>query len=235
MIIIRKETEWISVWGLAEPHVAALHISHVERRPCSNITITTVFRATFGHLCLHSTAEFVTLILYFGLGLPFWTKPPSRPPSQTCLSIPAGGWRDEDMGWGQRGCRRRLCGAALSLRSLFCQPGATDQQSASQPCTDLIPLSLSISVSLYLTLPLCQRHLLSPCLLPTPTACPATNGACLSGNLPAFPFLSAALHGCLSISSSSSPLVCLLLCLCLCLCAWVPACPSACLPASHSF
>lgn len=85
------------------------------------------------------------------------------------------------------GCRWSLRGAALSLRSLFCQPSATDQQSASQACTDLIPLSLPfflsfflssfISVFLYLALLLCQRHLLSPCLLPTPTACPATNGA----------------------------------------------------------
>lgn len=101
------------------------------------------------------------------------------------------------MGCGLQGCRRRLCGAALSLRSLYCQPGATDQQSASQPCTDLIPPSLSISVSLYLTLPLCQRHLLSPCLLPTPTACPATNGACLSGNLSAC--LSVCCSACLSL------------------------------------
>ena len=168
------------------------------------------------------------------------------PPSSPCLSVPAGGWRDEGMGGRLGECRRRLCGAALSPRSLFCQPSATDQQSASQPCTDLTPLSLtlslspslslssSISVSLHLAPPLCQRHLLSPCLLPTPTACPATNSACLSGNLPAC--FSVFCSACVSLSSSSSsssssPPVCLLLCLC----AWVSACPSACLPASHSF
>uniref|UniRef100_A0A0S7EK95 PPUP8892 n=1 Tax=Poeciliopsis prolifica TaxID=188132 RepID=A0A0S7EK95_9TELE len=83
--------------------------------------------------------------------------------------------------------------AALSLRSLFCQPCATDQQSASQPCTDLIPLPLTptISVSSYLALPLCQRPLPSPCLLPTPTAC----------SLPT-------VHVCLA----TSPPACLLLC-----------------------
>lgn len=126
------------------------------------------------------------------------------------------------MGCGLQGCRRRLCGAALSLRSLYCQPGATDQQSASQPCTDLIPPSLSISVSLYLTLPLCQRHLLSPCLLPTPTACPATNGACLSGNLSAC--LSVCCSACLSLYLFflQSLSVCMGACLSICLSACQP-------------
>lgn len=138
------------------------------------------------------------------------------------------------------GCRRRLCGAARSLRTLFCQPSATDQQSASQPCTDLIPPSLplflspSISVSLYLTLPLCQRHLLSPCLLPTPTACPATNGACLSGNrsacppvcrsarLSVSPYLLFLQSSCLSAFVSVSLSVCTGACLSICLSACQP-------------
>lgn len=80
------------------------------------------------------------------------------------------GWKH---GLGLQECRQRMCGAALSLRRLFCQPGATDQQSSSQPCSDLIPLSL------YLTLFSAKG-----------TYCPhvsflrhATNGASLSGNL----------------------------------------------------
>lgn len=144
------------------------------------------------------------------------------------------------MGGGLWGCRWRLCEAALSLRSLFCQPSATDQQSASQPCTDLILLSLSpsISVSLYLALPLCQRHLLSPCLLPTPTACPATNGACLSGNLSAC--LSVCCSACLSIlqpvSLSIIPLVFLSVCFCLSVCVHgcLPVHLPVCLPATLS-
>lgn len=112
--------------------------------------------------------------------------------------------------------------AALSLRSLFCQPCATDQQSASQPCTDLIPLPLTISVSSYLALPLRQRPLPSPCLLPTPTACllPVVH-VCLAT------FLTACLLLLLPVS--------LLFLQLSCLCARVSVCPSACLPASRFF
>lgn len=53
------------------------------------------------------------------------------------------GWKH---GLGLQECRQRMCGAALSLRRLFCQPGATDQQSSSQPCSDLIPLSLYLTL-----------------------------------------------------------------------------------------
>lgn len=155
--------------------------------------------------------------------------------------MPAWGWRDEGMGRWLGGCTWSLCGAALSLRSLFCQPSATDQQSASQPCTDLIPLLLSLplflSPSILLSFP--ARGTCCPCvsfLRQLPVLLPTVHD-CLATSLPAF--LSAALHACLSSSQSMhksfSPPVCLLLRLCFCLCAWVPACPSACLPASHSF
>lgn len=99
------------------------------------------------------------------------------------------------------------------------QPSATAQQSASQPCTEHPPpslsLSLCISVSLNLTRPQCQRHLLSPRLLPMPTACPATHSACLSGE-PLLPVsLSAALHVLsLHLFFLQSP-VCLLCSICL--------------------
>lgn len=119
------------------------------------------------------------------------------------------------MGGWLGGCRCRLCGAALSLRSLFCQPSATDQQSASQPCTDLIPPSLSLSR--FLSLPLFLSPSISLSLSARGTCCPhvsflrqlpvllPTVHVCLATSLPAF--LSAALH----VSLPASPLYLLLL------------------------
>ena len=117
-------------------------------------------------------------------------------------------------------------------------PGGASSASAapqinSQPANRALTSSLSLSLSLapsisvfyYLALPLCQRHLLSPCLLPTPTACPATNGACLSGNCSAF--LSVCFPPCPSIFEPVSLSICpVLLSVCLC----VSVCVHGCLP-----
>lgn len=86
------------------------------------------------------------------------------------------------------------------------------------PLSLCLSLSFCIFGSLNLTLPQCQRHLMSPCLLPMPTACPATNSACLSGN-PLYPSFSLLLcTSCLSIFSLSIPPVCLLCSICLNVC-----------------
>lgn len=108
-----------------------------------------------------------------------------------------------------------LCGTAFTQRSLYCQPSATDQQSGSQLCTDLVPVPLSCftSVSFYLAFPLCQRRLLSLRLLPSPTAC----------SLPM-------VHDCLAASLPS----CLLFLQSCCLCAWVSVHLPVSLPATSS-
>lgn len=149
------------------------------------------------------------------------------------------------MGGWLEGCRWSLRGAALSLRSLFCQPSATDQQSASQPCTDLIPLSISLpfflSVSLYFCLPLSRSPPLPEALAvpmsPSYANCLSCYQWCMTVWQPLC--LPLCLLLCMPVSLAASlsvgPPVCLLLRLCFCLYAWVPACPSACLPASHSF
>lgn len=155
-------------------------------------------------------------------------------PSQACLSLPARGWRDEDVGGGLGGWRRRLCGTALSPRTLFCQPSATDQQSASQPCTDLIPLSLSPFLSPSISLSLAARGTCCPhvsFLRQLPVLLPTVH-VCLATSLPAF--LSAALHACLSLyllflqSSCLSAFVSVSLSMCMGAC--LSICLSACQP-----
>lgn len=111
-----------------------------------------------------------------------------------------------------------------------------NSQPASRALTSSLSLSFflspSISVSLYLALLLCQRHLLSPCLLPTPTACPATNGAWLSGNLSAC--LSVCCSACLSLSQPIRRSSCLSafasVYLSLCMGSCLSICLSACQP-----
>lgn len=146
------------------------------------------------------------------------------------------------MGGGLGGWRRRLCGAALSLRRLFCQPSATDQQSASQPCTDLIPLSLSLS--LYFCLPLSRSPLLPEALAvpmsPSYANCLSCYQRCMSVWQPLCLLfclllcMPVFLPASLSIHSSSGPPVCLLLCLFLCVHACLPVHLPVCLPATFS-
>ncbi len=142
------------------------------------------------------------------------------------------------MGGGLQGCSPRLCGAALSLRSLFCQPSATDQQSASQPCTDLIPLSffLSLFLSSSISLALSARGTCCPhvSFLRQPPVLLPTVHVCLATSLPAF--LSVALHACLSSSQSfqlvflQSSCLSAFVGLSVCMSACLSICLSACQP-----
>lgn len=128
------------------------------------------------------------------------------------------------MGGGLAGggvCNRRLRGAARSQRTLFCQPSAIDQQSASQPCTDLIPPSLSLSLPLSRS-PSLPEALTVP-VSPSYANCLSRYQRCMSVWQPLCPLL------CMPVSPSTIPPVLLSVCCCVC----VPACPSACLPASH--
>ncbi len=120
------------------------------------------------------------------------------------------------MGGGLGGWRR-LCGTALSLRILFCQPSATDQQSASQPCTDLIPLSLSVSLSLYFCLPLSR----SPSL-PEALAVPMS---------PSYANCLSCYQWCMSVWQPLCLLFCLLLCMPVCLSLYLLFLQSSCLSA----
>jgi len=124
-------------------------------------------------------------------------------------------------GWSSRGGMQTETAWRCSLPEDPLLPAQCLRSTVSQPASRALTSSLHLSLSLSLSLapPLCQRRSPSPCLFPSPTACPATNGACLSGNLYARLFLRA----CLSVYFSSGPPVCLL-----------PACPSACLPACLS-
>lgn len=136
------------------------------------------------------------------------------------------------MGGGLRGCRRRLCGAALSLRSFFCQPSATDQQSASQPCTDLIPLSLTLPLFLSpsISLSLSARGTCCPhvSFLRQPPVLLPTVHVCLATSLPAF--LSASLHACLSLYLLFLQSSCLSAFVSVCMGACLSICLSACQP-----
>lgn len=117
----------------------------------------------------------------------------------------------------------RLCGAVVSDSPFSPMPQLNSQPVSHELNTPLslslrLSLSLCIFGSLNLTRPQCQRHLMSPCLLPMPTACPATNSACLSGN-PLYPsFCLLLCMSCLSIFSLSIPPVCLLCFICLTIC-----------------
>lgn len=128
------------------------------------------------------------------------------------------------------GCRRRLYGAALSLRSLFCQPSATDQQSASQPCTDLIPLSLSLSLYFCLLLsrsPFLPEALAVP-MSPSYANCLSCYQRCMSVWQPlCLPFcLLLCMPVSLPVRLSIIPPVLLSVCFCVC----VSVCVHGCLP-----
>lgn len=144
------------------------------------------------------------------------------------------------------GCRWSLRGAALSLRSLFCQPSATDQQSASQACTDLIPLSLPffLSLFLYFCLPLSRSPPLPEALAvpmsPSYANClscyqwcmtvwqPLCLPLCLLLRMPVS--LAASLSVCLSVDRSSCLSAFASVFLSLCMGACLSICLSACQP-----
>lgn len=150
--------------------------------------------------------------------------------------------------WGMEGWRYGWRAAGMWTEAVWsCSlpeepllPAQCHRSTVSQPAVHWPhpSLTLSVSLTLYFCLSLsCFPSLpeaLAVPMFPSYANCLSCYQRCMSVWQPlCLPFC---LLLCMPVYySSSPPPVCLLLSLCLCLCAWVPACPSACLPASHSF